>query len=672
MVGSLEVYIFFVYLGFEPGTGSVTKYLLNSGDYEKYFGHFYSHAFYPNLMCGLAGWFGPSPDMEEARTELQAMTNAIRHRGPDGEGVHVDNMAALGHVRLAIIDPAGGAQPLMDQEGRGVIAYNGEAYNYPELREELISTGYRFKTHSDTETVLALYLRQGLKGVARLTGMYAFAIWEPNTRRGVLVRDRQGIKPLFYCRDGERLFFASEAKALLPVLRQRPGLDLTALHLLLNFRYIPGDKTLFPGIRQLNPGEALFWQDGTVRRELLAPFPASASRSPGHDEVREEILAAVQRHLVADVPVGGYLSAGVDSATIAAAVRLQDSSRSYPTFTLEIGDHPAEADGAEESARILGLENQRSPAPADFNSWFPQLIAHLETPKVNAFQAAAVAQLASRQVKVALSGLGADEIFLGYTAHRYLASLSNLRHGPAGSTIRGTAGMAAAILPFNLRPEWEEAGRGARMVAAAGRPEAYGILRNVWDSPEMRRRIYGPRLLDADLPNAFEWLDSSWPKEEPDFFQQSVKFENRNKLVNDFLWQEDRMSMAFGLEVRTPFLDERLNALVSRLSWQELMSGGKAKAFMRQVVAPWLPTEILERPKSGFQVNAADFFSQHLRPMEETLLSEKRLREDGLFNPQFVRDIFNRRSSKALRWHYFLLYLMAGSAVWMDLFDREK
>ncbi len=184
-------------------------------------------------MCGLAGWFGSSPGAEESRSQLAAMMETIRHRGPDGDGVYFHQEAALGHVRLAVIDPQGGAQPLQDSNGRGVIAYNGEAYNYQELRDELMGAGWAFQTRSDTETALVAYLRQGLAGVARLTGMYAFALWEPASGRGVLVRDRQGIKPLFYCQEGDRLYFASEAKALMPVLRRKPELNLAALHLLM-------------------------------------------------------------------------------------------------------------------------------------------------------------------------------------------------------------------------------------------------------------------------------------------------------------------------------------------------------------------------------------------------------------------------------------------------------
>ena len=620
-------------------------------------------------MCGLAGWFGSAPPGGESL--LKRMVAAIRHRGPDGCGHHLHPMAALGHVRLAIIDPQSGAQPLWDASGKAVIAYNGEVYNFPGLRETLRRDGVFFKTRTDTETVLALYLREGVAGLARLSGMFAFAVWEPEAQRGILVRDRQGIKPLFYRQDGQRLWFASEAKALLPGFTTTPGLDPGALHLLMNFRYIPGEQTLFQGIRQLPPGGVLVWERGAVRRERLAPFAPSAAADPDDARLRREVADAVDRHLLADVPVGGYLSAGLDSATIATVVRRLDASRPFPTFTIDAGDDPTEADGASETARILGFDNLRGPLPDQLEAWLPRLIWHLETPKVNALQSAAVARLAAGGVKVALSGLGGDELFFGYDLHRHLWWQERLRHGPTGGLTRKIGWLTDHLLPLDARPVWEEYGRGARMVAALGSPRAYGILRNVWDTPAMRRRLYGPRMLDqgAALPDAFQWLEAQWPHDQPDFVRQGQCFENRNKLVNDFLWNEDRMSMAFGLEVRTPFLDESLHALVGNISWRDLMPGGRPKGRMRRLVAPWLAPEICRRPKSGFQVSARDFFGSHLRPLAETWLSGQRLRRDGLFNPEFVRTLLRIKPDKRLRWHYFILYLMAGTAAWLDLFE---
>ena len=216
---------------------------------------------------------------------------------------------------------------------------------------------------------------------------------------------------------------------------------------------------------------------------------------------------------------------------------------------------------------------------------------------------------------------------------------------------------------------WSEAERVARMLASLGNwPRVYGLIRNVWDTPLLRERIYGPRLLDSHIPDAFSWLEEAWP-ETPDPVTASAEFEWRHKLVNDLLWQEDRCSMAVGLEVRVPFVDERLRQCVSRIPRRELMPGGRAKAYMKAIARNVLPEEILQRRKSGFQVDAPDFFCAQLMPMAHTLLSEERLKHHGLFNPEFVRQVMAAKPRKALRWHYFMLYLMLMTHLWLDEFE---
>ncbi|MBF0367980.1 MAG: asparagine synthase (glutamine-hydrolyzing), partial [Magnetococcales bacterium] len=633
-------------------------------------------------VCGLTGWFGPAPGGDRQDC-LNAMVRAIAHRGPDGRGVYHQPLCALGHVRLAIIDPDSGHQPMSDPDGRGVIAYNGEAYNFPALREELLKKGFSFRSRTDTETVLALHLEQGIQGVARLSGMFAYALWEPRARRGWLVRDRQGIKPLFYRLEGERLLFASEAKSLLPALGEKPSLDLDALHLLLNFRYLPGDRTLFSGIFQLPPGGVICWENGQVHFGSLDSFAAGDSEegggatgaAPDIEEVRELLTRAVERHLIADVDVGAYLSGGLDSSTLAALVRKKQPARHFPTFTIEAGDRPEEADEAARTAHILDIPNHRQGMPADLGKWLGPLIWHLETPKVNAFQAAAVARLASRHVKVAFSGLGGDELFMGYHAHRFMRYLEPLGAGwalPLRGVAAGMGGMAAQGVGGWLPLPWEESVRGLQMLGAAGTPRSYGIFRNIWESDKARRRLYGTRLLDENPVDAWGELERLWPDSGEGFMGQALAFENQNKLVNDFLWQEDRVSMAFGLESRTPFLDESLWQRLAGVPREQLMPGGRLKGWMREIVSPWLTPEILHRPKSGFQVNAARFFTSHLRPLADQYLSPERLAADGLFNPEFIRQILATPPDRRLRWHYFLLYLMIGVGVWVDLFEKGE
>jgi asparagine synthase (glutamine-hydrolysing) len=626
-------------------------------------------------VCGIAGWFDDRDAAAAAAAphsaRIDAMLDAIAHRGPDGRGTAHLGGAVLGHVRLSIIDVAGGAQPLWDTERRAAIVFNGEIYNYRELRAGLQARGQQFATASDTEVVLALYLADGVGGLGKLRGMYAFAIWDVRQRRGVLARDPLGIKPLFLHREPGRLLFGSEAKALLAG-GVDARLDEAALHLLLNFRYLPGERSLFRGIRQLAPGRVLIWNDDGQVRETTIPAaqtPGAQAPEPGRAPaalVLGAIEDAVAAHLVADVQVGAYLSGGIDSAAVVALAR---RAGTLPTFTLAVGDDPAEAANATRTAALLGVDNAVATAPSPPAVSLPDLIAQLEVPKVNAWQVAALARHAAGHVKVVLSGLGGDELFYGYNMHAILSRVERVGRLPGGVR-RAAGGLLAALLRTGPVP-WSEPRRMALMLAEAGDwPRVYGLLRNLWDSPELRRRLYGPRLLDQPLPDAFDELAARWP-DAPDPVTAAARFEWQEKMVNDLLWQEDRVSMAQGLEVRVPFVDATLAARVAPLGRAALMPRGRRKGLLRDSLSPILPAEILSRPKSGFQVDAGQFWHNQLAPLADTWLSDGEVRRHGLFNPEFVRRLRRAPPRKGFRWHFFLLYLMLGTHLWATHFESR-
>ncbi|MHB8811518.1 MAG: asparagine synthase (glutamine-hydrolyzing) [Desulfobulbaceae bacterium] len=624
-------------------------------------------------MCGIAGFFRSGQGPERAEAILASMLDAIDHRGPDGRGTALFSQACLGHVRLAIIDIAGGSQPMRSRDGRSWISYNGELYNYRELRADLQAQGWEFQTSSDTEVILAAFACHGSECLNSFRGMFAFAFWDEQRQEGYLVRDRFGIKPLFYTIRGEDLVFGSEIKALLRFPGVTPGLDLDGLHLLMNYRYIPGERTLFTHIRHLPAGHLLHWQTGKVTIHKWATAADKLAPPPSLEEVRDRLATAVRRQLVSDVPLGGYLSAGIDSASIL-ALSLNRTNREpsqFPTFTIQTGDSPLEHIHAAETARHFTVPNFQGAVETDLERNLARLIWHLEVPKVNAYQSALVARLARRHVKVALSGLGGDEIFLGYTIHRYLDRLHmlNRRFGPlprwSGKTMRPI--MASLGLHF------EEYARGCQVLACLpdfGR--VYGIIRNVWDSPEGRQQLYGPRLHDHQPANAFALLDRAWDRSAANPAEACAAFELDNKMVNDLLLQEDRLSMAFGLEVRVPFLDEDLVGMVSALPSSIRMPGGQLKGLLKNAVAQWLPADILNRPKSGFQLPIHEIFDTHLRPLADRYLSLERLKRDGLFNHNFVIKVLQARPDQRLRWHYFLLYLMIGTNIWLDIFEHHE
>jgi asparagine synthase (glutamine-hydrolysing) len=647
-------------------------------------------------VCGIGGLFTAAPLGDALATavpaQLSAMGAALSHRGPDGQGRWWGGHAGLCHARLAIIDLATGQQPMVSQaeagrthsggagpggagpggpDGATVLVFNGEIYNYRALRDGLARGGYPFRTQSDTEVILALYERDGIDAFAQLRGMYAVGLWDGRRRMGVLARDGLGIKPLFYQETPAALYFASEAKAILAATGAGATLDESSLHLLLNFRYLPGGRSLFRGIRQLAPGEVLSFQPGaegaagaarvTRARRFLQPPPPPGPLLP-------VLRDSVQAHLTADVEVATYLSGGLDSATVTALAR--ESVPDLHTFTLAVGDDPREAEYAAETARLLGVRNSQAAPTVDLASALPRLLWHLELPKINALQVGLVARLAAGQVKVALSGLGGDELFYGYRAHGIMAQAARVA-ALAPQALTRTAGHCAAALAAAVGPPWGEPERAARMLAALGDwPRVYGLLRNVWDSPGLRRRIYGERMLDLALPDAFDELRGLWPNE-PDPVAAMARYEWEQKMVNDLLWQEDRVSMAVGLEVRVPFVDAHLHAWAQHQGRAALMPGGEKKGLFRREIAALLPATVLTRPKSGFQIDSPAFFHAELQGLAAEYLSPERCRAHGLFNPAFVAAIRRQPPRRGLRWHYFLLFFMLLTHMWLEVFPQH-
>jgi len=616
-------------------------------------------------MCGIAGWFRAGTDPGADAGVLARMTARLAHRGPDGRGTAFAGAAAFGHTRLAVIDPAGGEQPMRDAHGTTLITYNGEIYNFRALRAELERCGERFRTDSDTEVILALYRVHGADGFARLRGMYAFALWDGARRTGWLARDPMGIKPLFVAEGrGGRLLFASEAKAILAAEPGHARLDEGALNLVMNFRYLPGGASLFRGVRQLAPGTLLRWREpGAVEERALAAAP----KPPDEVPVLQAIRDSVRHHLTADVQVGSYLSGGLDSALITALAAREAGP--LPTFTLDVGDDPHEARNAAATAALLGLPNRRGQCAAVDRERLAKLVWHLEVPKINALQVSDLARMTAGHVKVALSGLGGDELFLGYNAHRILHAALWVERALPAPVRRALAALARPTLGTGAGPVWSERARALEMLQILGDwPTTYGILRNVWDAPRLRRRIYGPRMLDARPASAFDTLSALWPRAD-DPLAAMAEFEWREKMVNDLLWQEDRASMAEGLEVRVPFVDRMLLARIAHERRHARIPGGRGKALLRAAALEVLPASVVDRPKSGFQVRVHEFFPTRLAAVAEELLSAEEIRRHGLFNPNFVCHVRSLRPGKRLRWHLFMLYLMLMTHLWMRAFE---
>ncbi len=622
-------------------------------------------------MCGIAGWFGDSKQAQaEAVHCLKLMGDSIAHRGPDGEGQMAKDGVGLAHRRLSIIDIESGAQPMTSRDQELTIVFNGEIYNFRELRNQLQSLGADFASHSDTEVILWAYRIWGTEGFQRLRGMFAFALWDSAKRHGFLFRDWLGIKPLFYSLDRGIVLFASEAKAIHrfwqvqgDASRGRP--NLASLHLVMNFRYLPTLDSMFEDISQLAPGTLLQWSDDSnlVVRKLQHDVGAASA------DTFSALQDSVSAHMVADVPVGAYLSGGIDSATIAMLMK-SASAVDFPTYTLRLGDDPLEAENAAASAQMLNLQNRQQEIEFSIEGDLKRLLWHLEVPKINSLQVNALARVASREVKVVLSGLGGDELFYGYNAYKIFHRLQALSSrvgkltAPVANALAKTVGLA--------EPGWRESQRLLLMLACQSDwSRAYGLLRNVWDSPKQRRLLYGERMLAADLPDAFETIAQLWPDQD-DPVAACREFEWRTKMVNDLLWQEDRCSMAEGLEVRVPFVDPLLKESADTIPRFRHMASGGLKQHMRAVLHDRLPAQILGRRKSGFQVDSPAFFDRQLRPIAAHYLSREEINRHGLFNPDYIGTLLSLPTRKRFRWHFFVLYLVLLTHLWFDVFETNN
>jgi asparagine synthase (glutamine-hydrolysing) len=549
-------------------------------------------------MCGITGIFDPVGQLSggDAQALCERMTARIAHRGPDGEGFFSEGPTTFGHRRLSIIDLEGGRQPMASPSGRCVITFNGEIYNYGALRDELAAEGVVFRTHSDTEVIVALYERDGIDAFARLSGMFAFGIWDRERRCLVLARDHLGIKPLYVARDGRRLLFASEIKAVRAGLPATPALDDQAVNAYFARQYVPGPRTIFEGIEALPAGTVLTVDaEGERRRSWWSLPPTAPSKLRGADAaayVLELLDASVKRHLVSDVPVGVFLSGGIDSSLLLAL-----ASRHYdgPLDTFSVGFGDDERVTETRYARLVAeryasTHHEIHVSAADGLAVLPEIMAALDQPLADyaIVPTLIMSRFAGERLKVVLGGEGADELFGGYARYRNYAWADRL----AG---RGRLG-AALPLPVRAPPLFRDEARarllGDRYIRGAAL-DGEARLRNDFDA-------FRP----AGAVNAALYADL------------------RGWLVDDLLMKVDKMGMLASIEARVPYLDPALVAAVMSLDGREKVGPRSTKRVLRRAAATLLPSEILERPKQGFTVPVGRWLTGPLRArFEEVALT---------------------------------------------------
>ncbi|MBW3670607.1 MAG: asparagine synthase (glutamine-hydrolyzing) [Acidobacteria bacterium] len=626
-------------------------------------------------MCGIAGFV--NRDGSPASADLiQAMTDAIAHRGPDGEGAHLSGPVALGNRRLAILDLSDRAlQPLHNEDRTVWLTFNGEIYNYRSLRSELIDLGHRFTSSSDSEVVVHAYEQWGTESVHRFRGMFAFAIWDEAHRRLWVVRDRLGIKPLFYAATTSRFLFGSEIKAILadPLFERR--IDTSALPLYTGLNYTPAPHTLFDGIRQLLPGHTLTLQsDGRlVDHEYwnLRFESREQSVSTWTAEFRSMLDESVQIHLESDVPVGVFLSAGIDSAAIAsyATKHVEDA---LPAFTASFDESEFdEAHLAAATSSMLGARHLTTRISEDLESLLEQVVWHAEEPTADSSMIAVweVSRLAAKHVKVVLSGEGADELLAGYETYQahYLRRL--YRMIPESLRKSLIQPMVNSLPASHGKVPLEE--KLKRFVAGSELDEdaAHASWRIIFD-PESRRRLLRPSLggdqgSDAVADLYREYFDRV-RNETP--LHRMLYVDTRLYLPNDMLVKMDRMTMAHGIEGRVPFLDHRLVEMIAAMPPElKLRKLYRRKYILRRAMKGSLPRAVLRGRKRGFNVPNARWIRGKLEPYVRDSLSGSRVRALGFLDEAFVELLLDEHFRKIAD-HSHRIWGLLVLMIWWRLF----
>jgi asparagine synthase (glutamine-hydrolysing) len=632
-------------------------------------------------MCGLVGYIGATPPVD--RAGLEAMRDTLARRGPDGAGLYThadaDIAVGLGFRRLSIIDTrAVGLQPMHNEDEQLTLVFNGEIYNFAALRQELEATGrHTFRTRTDTEVILHLYEECGPAVVERLEGMFAFALWDARERQLLLARDRMGKKPLHYGVDAAgRLIFGSEIKALMASGRLPDTLDLQAHHDYLALNYVPGEQTMFAAVRKLPPAHALLWKDGRMRtwRYWDVRFHSETTppaRAPGEGEAARQTLdllrSAVRDRLVSDVPLGMFLSGGIDSSAVLMCMA-EASPRPVEAFTIRFEE--ASYDESKQAARVakqFGAHHHVETVRPEAGTFLSPLVDALDEPYADssAIPLWYLARLARRHVTVALGGDGGDELYAGYRTHKALRIAQLWRRLPA--TLRETVAPALiARLPVSHRKvSFDLKARQFVRAASLPPPDAHYGYKEFLDE-DARRAL---TRLDTDAstvePTVRLWRAACAAHPFGDPLDAILYSDLQLYLPDDILVKVDRITMAHSLEARSPFLDRRLVEHAASLPGRYKLLGTRTKHLLKRALWGKLPLSILERGKAGFNVPMATWLNGDLRTLLRDTLSSTRVQAMGLWSPPAVSRMIEAHARKE-RDHSRTLWALLCFAAWND------
>jgi asparagine synthase (glutamine-hydrolysing) len=632
-------------------------------------------------MCGINGIaLADRAGAQVDRDTLVRMRDAMTHRGPDDQGLFIHDRVGLGHRRLSIVDLATGQQPMANEDGSLHIVFNGEIYNHLDFRAELEARGHRYKTKSDTETILHLYEDHGAGVVERLRGMFAIAIWDEPKKELFLARDRLGIKPLYYVltQDGS-LFFASEIKALLAAGAVKPELNIAALPDYLANHATSGEATLFAGVKRLLPGHTLLWRDGQVTMRCFWDIPAAQPEDGGTtdaqliNEWRELFRTSVKLRLMSDVPLGMFLSGGIDSSAIAA---MMSGMVTEPIKTFSVAFHEPEANELEfarAAARAFKTDHHEVVVtPSEFFTALPKLVWHEDEPIAHPSSIALnfVSRLAKDHVTVVLTGEGSDELLAGYA--RYRKTLLNLALG------RAYARMSTAGLRELARRSAERL-VGSRTLSRLKRTF-------LWNPPDVEHLYFDafavfPRSMQPDLLNVgtleqigaldpYAAMRSRFDRDRDASVLSRLLYTDLKTYLHELLMKQDQMSMAASVESRVPFLDHKLVEFTTTLPDRLKLRGWTTKYVLREAMKGLVPDPILNRPKMGFPVPIGRWFRGSERHVIDEYVLGDRAAGRGLFNRTFVKGLVEEHQCGAVD-HSERLWALVNFEIWYRTFFED-
>jgi asparagine synthase (glutamine-hydrolysing) len=611
---------------------------------------------------------------------MERMRDVITHRGPDDAGIYIDGNVGLGHRRLSIVDVAAGHQPMTNEDETLYITYNGEIYNHADFREELEARGHVYRTHCDTETILHLYEEKGAQALQDLRGMFAFAIWDRRRRELFIARDRLGVKPLYYAHTSDgSLYFASEIKSLLAASAVVPELNFAALPDYLANHATSGEETLFRGIRRLLPGHWLLWRDGEIHIEKYWDVHFNHKDDEGARRSDEDYVAewtemfrtSVRLRLMADVPLGMFLSGGIDSSAIAAVM---SGMVDEPIKTFSVAFKEREANELQ-YARLVADKfktdhHEVVVSPEDFFKALPQLVWHEDEPLAHPSSVALyfVSRLAARHVKVVLTGEGSDESLGGY--ERYYKTILNLKFGAPYQklTIEPLRRMVRASIdsfPSNSKVRHKLA--RTFLYRAADIENLYFDNFAVFTSAMQREMLTEGAKAQANLLDPYQTMRGYFEESDAATLLDRMLYADLKTYLHELLMKQDQMSMAASIESRVPFLDHKLIEFSASLPARMKIRGGRTtKYILRESMKGILPEEILTRPKMGFPVPVGAWFRGEFRSVIDEYVLSPRALSRGLFDEGFIRRLVN--GHQAGEKHDERLWALVNFEMWMRRF----